>query len=76
VRPAHRRGGVGRTLLAALAARMRARGGERLEWAALDWNEPALSFYRVLGARTMPEWITHRLVGEDLVRLAGEHPRR
>jgi GNAT superfamily N-acetyltransferase len=76
VRPAHRRAGVGRALLAAVAARLRERGGARLEWAALDWNEPALSFYSVLGARTMPEWITHRLVGEDLDRLAGEHPRR
>jgi GNAT superfamily N-acetyltransferase len=76
VRPAHRRAGVGRALLAAVAARLRERGGARLEWAALDWNEPALSFYSVLGARTMPEWITHRLVGEDLDRLANEHPRR
>jgi GNAT superfamily N-acetyltransferase len=76
VRPAHRRAGVGRALLAAVAARLRERGGARLEWAALDWNEPALSFYSVLGARTMPEWITHRLVGEDLDRLASEHPRR
>ncbi len=76
VRPAHRRAGVGRALLAAVAERLRERGGARLEWAALDWNEPALSFYRVLGARTMPEWITHRLVGEDLDRLASEHPRR
>ncbi len=76
VRPAHRRAGVGRALLAAVAARLREHGGARLEWAALDWNEPALSFYSVLGARTMPEWITHRLVGEDLDRLAGEHPRR
>jgi GNAT superfamily N-acetyltransferase len=76
VRPAHRRAGVGRALLAAVAARLREGGGARLEWAALDWNEPALSFYRVLGARTMPEWITHRLVGEDLERLASEHPRR
>jgi GNAT superfamily N-acetyltransferase len=76
VRPAHRRTGVGRALLAAVAARLRERGGTRLEWAALDWNEPALRFYSVLGARTMPEWITHRLVGEDLDRLAREHLRR
>jgi GNAT superfamily N-acetyltransferase len=76
VRPAHRRGGVGRMLLAALAARMRARGGERLEWAALDWNEPALDFYRGLGARTMEEWITHRLTGDELERLAGEGRER
>jgi GNAT superfamily N-acetyltransferase len=76
VRPAHRREGVGRALLAAVAARLRERGGQRLEWAALDWNEPALRFYDALGARRMPEWITHRLVGKDLDRLAGEHPSR
>jgi len=75
VRPAHRRGGVGRTLLAAVAARLRERGGTRLEWAALDWNEPALDFYRGLGARTMGEWITHRLTGAELERLAAEEPR-
>ncbi len=72
VRPAHRRAGVGRALLAAVAARVRARGGERLEWAALDWNDLALGFYRRVGAETMGEWITHRLIGYDLTRLAGE----
>ncbi len=76
VRPAHRREGVGRALLAAVAARLRERGGERLEWAALDWNEPALRFYSGLRAQTMPEWITHRLTGEDLDRLAASHPPR
>lgn len=72
VRPAHRRAGVGRALLAAVAARVREREGARLEWSALDWNELALSFYRGLGARTMGEWITHRLDGEALERLASE----
>ncbi len=72
VRPAYRGAGVGRALLAAVAARVRERGGERLEWAALDWNELALGFYRRVGASTMSEWITHRLVGEELERLAGE----
>jgi GNAT superfamily N-acetyltransferase len=72
VRPAHRRAGVGKALLAAVAASVRERGGERLEWAALDWNELALGFYRGIGAQTMGEWITHRLVGEPLRRLAGE----
>jgi GNAT superfamily N-acetyltransferase len=76
VRPAHRREGVGRALLAAVAARLRERGGGRLEWAALDWNEPALRFYSGLRAQTMPEWITHRLTGEDLNRLAALHPSR
>jgi GNAT superfamily N-acetyltransferase len=75
VRPAHRGEGVGGALLAAVAARVRASGGERLEWAALDWNELALGFYRRIGAQTMGEWITHRLYGEALERLAAEGRR-
>lgn len=74
VRPAHRRVGVGRALLAAVAARAHEQGGGRLEWAALDWNELALGFYRGLGAETLDEWITHRLVGEPLARLAAQAP--
>jgi GNAT superfamily N-acetyltransferase len=70
VRPAHRGEGVGRALLSAVATRVRERGGERLEWAALDWNELALGFYRRIGARTMDEWITHRLDGAALERMA------
>jgi GNAT superfamily N-acetyltransferase len=76
VRPADRGGGVGRMLLAAVAERVHERGGRRLEWAALDWNELALGFYRSLGARTMGEWITHRLDGEALERMAGESAAR
>jgi len=76
VRPAHRGAGVGRALLAAVAARTREHGGERLEWAALDWNELALGFYRSLGARTMGEWITHRLDGDALERVAAEPAER
>jgi GNAT superfamily N-acetyltransferase len=72
VRPSHRRAGIGRALLATVAARVRERGGERLEWAALDWNELALGFYRGIGAQRMDEWITHRLVGEPLRRLGAE----
>jgi GNAT superfamily N-acetyltransferase len=72
VRPEHRRAGVARALLAEVAARVRAREGARLEWSALDWNELALSFYRGLGARTMGQWITHRLDGDALERLAAE----
>jgi GNAT superfamily N-acetyltransferase len=72
VRPAHRKAGVGRALLAAVAARLRERGGERLEWSALDWNELALGFYRGLGAETMDQWVTHRLTGDALARLAAE----
>jgi GNAT superfamily N-acetyltransferase len=72
VRPAHRGAGVGRELLARVAAIVRERGGERLEWSALDWNELALGFYRGIGAQQMNEWITHRLVGEELRALAEE----
>lgn len=72
VRPSCRRHGVGRSLLAAVAAHTRDRGGERLEWSALDWNELALDFYRGLGAARMDEWVTHRLVGEKLEALAAQ----
>lgn len=74
VRPSHRGAGVGRALLAAVARRVRERGGERLEWAALDWNELALGFYRRIGAQTMQQWITHRLVGDGLDALAAQAP--
>ncbi len=77
VREEHRGEGVGKALLEAVAALTQERGGERLEWAALDWNEPALGFYRKLGASTMTEWITHRLDGEALARVAaGAEGRR
>ncbi len=71
VRPSYRGEGVGRALMSAVAGRTRELGGERLEWAALDWNELALGFYRRLGAETMGEWITHRLDGAALERAAG-----
>ncbi len=71
VLPVHRGVGVGRALLAAVAARVpEARG--RLEWSALDWNELALGFYRGIGARLMDEWTTLRLDDEALARIAAE----
>jgi GNAT superfamily N-acetyltransferase len=74
VRPEHRGAGVGRALLAALAAKLRERGGERLEWSALTWNELALGFYRRLGAERQDDWVTHRQIGERLAALAAEAP--
>ena len=71
VLPQHRQAGVGRALLAAVAARVPGADG-RLEWAALDWNELALGFYRGIGARLMDEWTSLRLDGEELARLAAE----
>lgn len=74
VLPEHRGAGVGRALLAAVAARVGE--GARLEWAALDWNELALGFYRGIGARTMDEWTSLRLDGDALTALAAESADR
>lgn len=71
VRPQARGAGIGRALLLHVAGVAAARGCGRFEWSALDWNEPALAFYRSLGARTLPEWVLHRVEGPDLSRLAG-----
>ena len=70
MRPAWRRQGVGRHLLRELARRAVAEGCGRLEWSVLDWNEPAIGFYRSIGARPMDEWTVYRLTGDALVRFA------
>lgn len=70
VKPEHRRGGIGRKVLEHLAAIALERGHVRLEWVALDWNEPALSFYRKLGAATLDDWLIHRLEADGIRRLA------
>jgi len=72
VRPALRSHGIGRALLRELARIARARDCGRMEWAVLDWNEPALKFYQTLGARQMKEWIVHRLTKTEIHRLAEE----
>jgi GNAT superfamily N-acetyltransferase len=70
VRPSQRGSGLGRALLAALAAVCADRGYARLEWQVLDWNEPSIGFYRALGAVAMDEWTTYRLDGEALTAFA------
>ena len=70
VRPEHRGGGTGRALLAYVAAVAVERGYGRLELSALDWNEPALGFYRSLGAQSKDEWKLQRFEGEALTSLA------
>lgn len=70
VRPARRGAGVGGALLAHVASVAVERECGRLEWSALDWNEPALAFYRGLGARRMTEWQLHRLDGGALAAVA------
>jgi len=70
VRPAFRGRGVGRALLEHLAAVAVARGCGRFEWNVLDWNAPAIGFYRSLGARLMDGWTGMRVDGDALTRLA------
>ncbi|WJS92194.1 GNAT family N-acetyltransferase [Microbacterium testaceum] len=66
----YRANGYGVALLAALAAECLDRGYSRLEWTVLDWNEPAIGFYRALGAEAMDEWTTRRVTGDALTALA------
>lgn len=70
VRPPFRGQGIGKALLSQLARRCRAEGLARLEWSVLDWNEPAIAFYRSLGAVPMDEWTVQRVAGDALMRLA------
>ncbi|MBX5483082.1 MAG: GNAT family N-acetyltransferase [Myxococcaceae bacterium] len=70
VLPEHRGRGIGKALLKELARIAVARGCGRLEWAVLDWNEPARRFYESLGARPLQEWVVHRLSGTALEKLA------
>ena len=71
VRPAFRGRGFGEALLRHLAGVAVARGCARFEWAVLDWNEPAIAFYRKLGAVPMNDWIVQRVSGDALAALAG-----
>jgi GNAT superfamily N-acetyltransferase len=71
VRPEARGRGLGKALLAELARLAVARDCARLEWWVLDWNAPAIGFYRSLGARPMDEWTVMRVDGPALATLAG-----
>ena len=70
VKPDKRGKGYGRALLVDLAKIARDRGCGRMEWAVLDWNEPAIKFYRTLGAKPMDEWTVFRLTRDGIVELA------
>jgi GNAT superfamily N-acetyltransferase len=72
VRPTERGKGIGRKLLAQLAQLAVERRCGRLEWAVLDWNEPAIRFYENLGARILKEWRINRLTGKALENMADE----
>ena len=70
VRPEFRGRGIGKALLLHLAELANRRGCGRMEWAVLDWNQPAIEFYESLGARRMTAWQICRLAGPALTRLA------
>ena len=72
VRPAHRGHGHGKDLLRTLARIAVERDYGRFEWWVLDWNEPALEFYRSIGAVPMDEWTVQRVTGDALQRLASD----
>jgi len=76
VRPHARGQGIGRAMLNILAEIARSRRCARFEWAVLDWNAPAIAFYRSLGAKPMEEWTIFRLEGDALERVSrGADPR-
>jgi GNAT superfamily N-acetyltransferase len=70
IKPEKRGKGYGRALLVELAKIARDRGCGRMEWAVLDWNEPAIKFYRALGAQPMHEWTVFRLTRDEIAKLA------
>ena len=70
VKPAFRRQGVGRALFTRVARLAVERGCGRFEWSVLDWNAPAIAFYRSLGAVPLDDWTVFRLTGEALSRAA------
>jgi GNAT superfamily N-acetyltransferase len=70
VKPEKRGKGYGRALLVELAKIARDRGCGRMEWAVLNWNEPAIKFYRALDAEPMDEWTVFRLTREEIAKLA------
>jgi GNAT superfamily N-acetyltransferase len=66
----YRRRGFGRALLLYVARVAQERQCGRLEWSVLDWNEPAIEFYKKLGAAAMSDWTVYRVTGDNLSRLA------
>ena len=70
VLPEYRRLGIGKAILTHLAQLAVERGCGRLEWSVLDWNEPAIAFYRRIGASVLEDWRICRVTGESLSQLA------
>ena len=76
VRPPARGKGYGRALLKHLAQIAHERNCGRMEWAVLNWNEPAIEFYKKLGAEPLSEWTVFRLTSEGIEKLAASSPRQ
>jgi GNAT superfamily N-acetyltransferase len=74
VYPQFRGRGLGKRLMAEVAAVARARGCGRFEWAVLDWNAPAIAFYQGMGATLLPEWRLARVTGDALAQFGTETP--
>ena len=72
VRPDFRKQGIGKALLVELAGIAVDEGCGRFQWQVLDWNTPSIEFYESLGARVEKEWLTMRVTGEALRKLAGK----
>jgi GNAT superfamily N-acetyltransferase len=70
VRPAFRKRGIGKALLKQLAVLAVTEGWTRFVWQVLDWNTPAIEFYEAHGAKVMRSWLTCRVEGDDIARLA------
>jgi len=70
VRPDYRRRGIGKALLSYLARLVQERGYGRLEWSVLDWNAPAIAFYKEMGAQVLTDWRICRVTGEAIASLA------
>ena len=73
IKPAMRGKGFGKSMLSFLAKLAIERDCGRLEWACLDWNEPAINFYTKLEANAMDDWTVYRLSGETLLKLAADY---
>jgi len=74
IEPEYRGRGYGKALLQHLASICNERGYGRFQWWVLDWNSPAIEFYRSLGAEAMAEWTVYRVSGEPL-RSLGDLPK-
>jgi GNAT superfamily N-acetyltransferase len=74
VRPQYREKGIGKALLIHLAQVAVRENCGRFQWQVLDWNTPAIQFYESLGARKLTEWLTMRVEGEDIEKLAQQSP--